>query len=315
MSSTSTELNSYIYHTIKRGIDTVSDPEFVDMNLLAVPGITLDGLTTHMVNTCEERADSLAVIDLANVYIPAHERYYSSKTSRIGTDPTSAANALKDRRIDSSYGCTFYPWVQTRDDTTGQLVWIPPTVAMLGVLASSEAKSELWFAPAGFNRGGLSEGAAGIPVVSVSERLTSKERDTLYEARINPIASFPSSGIVVFGQKTLQERRSALDRINVRRLVIYLKKQISILSTRILFEQNVEDTWSRFRGLIEPLLTNVKSKFGITDYRLILDESTTTPDLIDQNILYAKIMVKPARAIEFIAIDFVIMSTGASFDD
>jgi len=315
MSSTSTELNSYIYHTIKRGIDTVSDPEFVDMNLLAVPGLTLDGLTTHMVNTCEERADSLAVIDLANVYIPAHERYYSSKTSRIGTDPTSAANALKDRRIDSSYGCTFYPWVQTRDDTTGQLVWIPPTVAMLGVLASSEAKSELWFAPAGFNRGGLSEGAAGIPVVSVSERLTSKERDTLYEARINPIASFPSSGIVVFGQKTLQERRSALDRINVRRLVIYLKKQISILSTRILFEQNVEDTWSRFRGLIEPLLTNVKSKFGITDYRLILDESTTTPDLIDQNILYAKIMVKPARAIEFIAIDFVIMSTGASFDD
>ena len=185
----------------------------------------------------------------------------------------------------------------------------------MGVLASSEAKSAAWFAPAGFNRGGLSDGAAGIPVTNVTERLSSKDRDTLYEARINPIASFPSSGIVVFGQKTLQERQSALDRINVRRLVIYLKKQISILSTQVLFEQNVQATWSRLKGLIDPFLANVVVDFGITDYRLILDESTTTPDLIDQNILYAKIMVKPARAIEYIAIDFVIMSTGASFDD
>jgi hypothetical protein len=120
---------------------------------------------------------------------------------------------------------------------------------------------------------------------------------------------------VVFGQKTLQERQSALDRINVRRLVIYLKKQISILSTQVLFEQNVPATWLRFKGLVEPLLQNVRAGFGISDYRLVLDESTTTPDLIDQNIMYAKIMVKPARAIEYIAIDFVIMSTGASFDD
>ena len=149
----------------------------------------------------------------------------------------------------------------------------------------------------------------------MSERLSSKERDTLYDARINPIASFPANGIVVLGQKTLQERQSALDRINVRRLVIYLKKQISVLSTQILFEQNVQATWDRFKGLIEPFLANVKTRFGITDYRLILDETTTTADLIDQNILYAKIMVKPARAIEFIAIDFVIASTGASFDD
>ena len=186
---------------------------------------------------------------------------------------------------------------------------------MLGVLASSQARSHLWFAPAGFNRGGLSEGAAGIPVVSVSERLTSKERDTLYEANINPIASFPSSGLVVFGQKTLQERQSALDRINVRRLVIFLKKQISILSTQVLFEQNVPTTWNRFKSLVEPFLANVKVQFGVTDYKLILDETTTTPDLVDQNILYAKIMVKPARAIEYIAIDFVVASTGASFDD
>ena len=311
----STELNSATFNTYKQAIDTVSDPEAVDMNLLVVPGLTFDSLTGHMVDVCEERADSLALIDLANVYIPSHEAYYSDPASRIGTTPTNAANNLRDRRIDSSYGCTFYPWVQTRDDSTGRLVWLPPSVAMMGVLASSEAKTEIWFAPAGFNRGGLTEGAAGIPVTGVTEKLTSKSRDTLYESNINPIASFPSTGIVVFGQKTLQERQSALDRINVRRLVIYLKKQISILSTQILFEQNVQATWNRFKSLIEPFLTNVKTRFGITDYRLILDESTTTPDLIDQNILYAKIMIKPARAIEFIAIDFVIASTGASFDD
>ena len=198
------------------------------------------------------------------------KRIRAIEADRIGTTPTNAATALKDRRVDSSYGATFYPWVQTRDEMTGQLVWIPPTVAMLGVLASSERKSQLWFAPAGFNRGGLTDGAAGIPITNVSERLTSKERDTLYEARINPIASFPSTGIVVFGQKTLQERRSALDRINVRRLVIYLKKQISILSTQILFEQNVQSTWNRFIGLVKPFLSGVQTQLGITDYRLIL---------------------------------------------
>ena len=294
---------------------TVSDPESVDMNLLVAPGLTNTSLTQHMINVCESRGDSLALIDLPSVYIPPHEKYYSDKSSRRGTTPTTAVNDLKDRRVDSSYGATFYPWVQTRDAASGRMLWIPPTVAMMGVLGSSEAKTAVWFAPAGFNRGGLTEGAAGIPITSVTERLTSKDRDLLYEARINPIASFPNTGIVVFGQKTLQERRSALDRINVRRLVIYLKKQISIISAQVLFEQNVQATWDRFRGLVEPFLANVKTKFGITDYKLILDETTTTPDLIDQNILYAKIMVKPARAIEYIAIDFVITSTGASFDD
>ena len=311
----STEDASYAYHTVKRAIDTVADPEFVDMNLLTVPGLTKDALTTHAVRVCEARADTMALIDLANVYIPPHEAYKADKASRIGTTPTDAANSLRDRRIDSSYGATFYPWVQTRDENTGAMVWIPPSVAMMGVLASSHAKSELWFAPAGFNRGGLTKGAAGIPVTGVTQRLTSKERDTLYESNINPIASFPSNGIVVFGQKTLQERQSALDRINVRRLVIYLKKHISNLSTQILFEQNVQATWNRFIALVEPFLSNVKTRFGITDYKLILDESTTTPDLIDQNIMYAKIMIKPARAIEYIAIDFVIMNTGASFED
>jgi hypothetical protein len=312
---TSTEANDYIYYTWRRAVDTVADPEFIDMNMLSAPGLTLESLTTHVVRTCEERGDALGVIDLPNVFLPDHEVYNSNKANQVGTTPTAAALALTNRVIDTSYGCTFYPWAQTVDEATSRILWIPPSVAMLGVMASSQAASELWFAPAGFNRGGLTDGAAGIPITAVSERLMSKDRDTLYDANINPIASFPSTGIVVFGQKTLQERQSALDRINVRRLVIYMKKQISILSSQILFEQNVQDTWARFVGLIDPFLSNIRTRYGITDYRLILDETTTTPDLIDQNILYAKIMVKPARAIEFIAIDFVIMSTGASFDD
>ena len=313
--TSATVLNSSPFYTLKRAIDTVADPEEVNMNLLAIPGITNETLTNHAIDICEDRGDAMALIDLPNLYYPQHEKYTASKKDRIGVGVDSAATSLKDRRIDSSYGATFYPWVQTRDQATGRAVWIPPSVAMMGVLASSQASTNLWFAPAGFNRGGLSDGAAGIPVANVTERLTSKQRDKLYEANINPIASFPSSGIVVFGQKTLQERQSALDRINVRRLVIYLKKQISILSTQVLFEQNVQSTWNRFKSLVEPFLANVKVQFGITDYRLILDETTTTPDLIDQNIMYAKIMVKPARAIEYIAIDFVVASTGASFDD
>jgi len=310
-----TEDTSYAYHTWKRAIDTISDPEVTDMNVLTAPGLTQATLTEHMITTCEARGDSMALIDLPDIYLPTHEVYKSSKKERVGTTPVQSVNDFKDRRIDSSYGATFYPWVQTRDENTGRLLWIPPSVAALGVLGSSERKTQVWFSAAGYNRGSLSNGAAGITVTGVSERLSSKERDALYKGRINPIANFVDTGIVIFGQKTLQARKSALDRINVRRLVIHMKKQISVISSQILFEQNVQATWDRFKGLVEPFLSNVKTEYGITDYRLVLDETTTTPDLIDQNILYAKIMIKPARAIEFIAIDFVIASTGASFDD
>ena len=315
MGSSANEINSYAYYSILRAIDSTADPEFVDMNMLLMPGLTNEGLTNRIIDICEDRGDAMTLLDIEDAYIPSHEAYYATKAARIPNTPQQIANKIKDRDIDSSYAATFYPWVQTREEQNGQLLWVPPSVAMMGVLASSERKSHLWFAPAGFNRGGLSEGAAGIPVTGITTKLTSKERDTLYDSNVNPIASFPSTGIVVFGQKTLQERQSALDRINVRRLVIYLKKQISIISSTILFEQNIPRTWNRFKGLVEPFLANVKTNFGISDYKLILDESTTTPDLVDQNILYAKIMVKPARAIEFIAIDFVVASTGASFDD
>jgi phage tail sheath protein FI len=152
-------------------------------------------------------------------------------------------------------------------------------------------------------------------VLNVLQKLTSKDRDKLYEQNVNPIASFPSEGIVVFGQKTLQVSRSALDRINVRRLLIYLKKEISRISATLLFDQNVQATWDRFLAQVNPFLASVKARLGLMDYKVLLDKNTTTPDLIDRNIMYAKILLKPAKAIEFIALDFVITDSGASFED
>ena len=152
-------------------------------------------------------------------------------------------------------------------------------------------------------------------MLQVSEQLLSKDRDTLYQANINPVASFVSEGIVIFGQKTLQSTQSALDRINVRRLLIFVKKMVSRVSNNLLFEQNVQATWKRFTNQVVPELESIKTRFGLSDFKVVLDSTTTTPDLIDRNIMYAKVFLKPARAIEFIAVDFVITNTGASFED
>jgi hypothetical protein len=304
---------SYEFNTLEMAIDLTADPDLLETNLIVVPGVRKTSITNKLLNVCEARADAFAIIDIEDGYQATTETTESFK-NRLGSVTTAVSN-LRSRKINSSYGCAYYPWVQIRDSISNQLVWVPPSVVILGTMASSEKSTEVWFAPAGFNRGGLSNGAAGLPVVNVAEKLTSKQRDDLYAANINPIASFPAEGIVVFGQKTLQVTPSALDRINVRRLMIYIKKQVSRFATTVLFDQNVNVTWNRFKGLVEPFLASVQSRFGLTEYRLILDETTTTPDLVDRNILYAKVLLKPARSIEFIAVDFVISRTGASFED
>ena len=311
------EKKNYAYHSVKRAIDAVADAEAVEMDLLAVPGVTNSAITQHMINVCEDRADALAIIDIANDYTPRYESL-ASESNRIGS-VASAVSTFKDRGINSSYGCAFYPWVQARDTASeshpGKLVWIPPSAVALGVFSNTQKSAELWFAPAGFNRGGLSGGSAGIPITNVRQRLTVDDRDDLYEANINPIASFPSEGIVIFGQKTLQLTQSALDRINVRRLLIFVKKQISRIAATILFEPNVQATWDRFLSQVNPFLEGIKSRFGLSDFRVVLDSTTTTDDLVDRNILYAKVFLKPTKAIEFIALDFLITNTGASFED
>ena len=310
----STATDNYAYNTVRRGIDACADPEIVDYNLMVAPGITATGLTDNMINTCENRGDAMAIIDLRNVYKGPQEGELGGLKSRLGTLSTIVSD-FKIRRKNSSYGATYYPWVQIRDSINNAQVWVPPSVVALGTLAYSGRVGELWFAPAGFNRGGLSQGSSGLTVTNVSERLTADNRDDLYEANINPIASFPNEGIVIFGQKTLDATTSALNRINVRRLLIFLKKEISRLANQVLFDQNVEATWGRFQALVRPVLESVKVRFGLTDYRLLLDETTTTPDLVDRNVMYAKIFLKPARAIEFIALDFIITRTGAAFED
>ena len=312
-SGTPTETTSYVFYSIKKAIDMVADPEVVDMDLISMPGLTHEGLTNHLINTAEDRGDCLAIIDIANAYTPKTE---STKTAENrGANVTSAVNAMRNRGLNSSYGACYFPWVQISDPQTAQRVWVPPSVIALGAMSFGQKSQELWFAPAGFTRGGLTEGRGGLPCVSVSERLTSKERDDLYDANINPIAQFPSEGIVIFGQKTLQVTPSALDRINVRRLMIYVKREIARMAATLLFDQNVTSTWNRFLSQVNPFLGSVKARLGLMDFKVILDTTTTTPDLIDRNIMYAKIFLKPAKAIEFIAIDFIITDSGAAFED
>ena len=308
------EKTRYTMYSLHKAIDVVKDAERVECNLMAMPGVTKPELTNRLVDVAEERGDCLAVIDLEHDYVPDTENSSSAETRRGNVD--EAAQVLKDRQIDSSYGCCYYPWVQAVDSFDSSFVWVPPSVVALGAMAYSESVKEVWFAPAGFTRGGLTAtGAGGLSVVGVNQQLTSKQRDTLYEVGINPIAQFPAEGIVIFGQKTLQSEQSALDRINVRRLMIFLKKEVSRIAATTLFEQNVQATWNSFSGQVETLLGSVKSRLGLTDFKVVLDETTTTDDLIDRNILYAKIFLKPARSIEFIALDFFITRSGASFED
>lgn len=304
---------NYAYNSIKRAIDSIKDPEVAEFNLALAPGITHEGLTNHLLNTVDERGDALAIIDPKGGFEPRTETTESFANRRGSVD--SVINNMRDRGLNSSYGCSYYPWVQTRDTIGGQIVWMPPSVVALGTFSSAQRQSDVWFAPAGFTRGGLTEGSAGVPVIGVADRLTSKDRDKLYEANINPIASFPAEGIVIFGQKTLQVTPSALDRINVRRLMIFVKKEISRMASTLLFDQNVQVTWDRFLANVEPFLAGIQAGLGLTDYKVVLDETTTTEDLVDRNILYAKIFLKPARAIEYIALDFTVTNSGAAFTD
>jgi hypothetical protein len=305
--------DNYVVYSIKRALDSVMDPETLDMNLLTVPGVTEPLITDRAIAICETRADALAIIDVDGGYTPEAENILS-EANRLGSSKQTIDN-VKARSFNTSYGCTYYPWVKVKDQRENGDLWMPPSVVALGTMASSQEVSAVWFAPAGFNRGGLDRGSAGLTVTDVREVLKATQRDDLYEVNINPIARFPAEGIVIFGQKTLQATPSALDRINVRRLVLFLKKQVSRIASGLLFDQNIKTTWQRFINQVNPLMESTKSGGGIVDYKVVLDETTTTPDLIDRNTMYAKIFIKPAYAIEFIGIDFVITNSGASFDD
>jgi len=225
----------------------------------------------------------------------------SAQDDSIGQAVTQA------EAIDSNYVGTYYPWVKTIDANTNKLTAVPPSTLLPGIYAANDRVAAEWFAPAGLNRGGI------VGAVSVLNRLTHAERDTLYEGKVNPIAQFPGEGIVAFGQKTLQDKASALDRINVRRLLIKVKKFVASTSRYLVFEQNTAQTRSRFINTVQPYLEGVQQRQGLYAFRVVMDETNNTPDVIDRNILAGQIFLQPTKTAEFIVIDFNILPTGASF--
>ena len=275
-----------------KAINALSNPDEYDINLVSMPGINRElhpAIVTKMIDMVENRQDCFYIADFTD--------YNSSITTA-----TEQAQA-----VDSNYAACYYPWMKTIDSNTNKLTTVPPSTLLPAVFASSDRLSAEWFAPAGLNRGGIT-GA-----VSVLNRLTHAERDILYENKVNPIATFPGQGIVAFGQKTLQDRASALDRINVRRLLITMKKFIASTSRYLVFEQNTTETRARFINTVTPYLEGIQQRQGLYAFNVVMDESNNTPDVIDRNILAGAIFLQPTKTAEFIVIDFNILPTGASF--
>jgi len=310
LSNSTTENTHYAHYSVQKVLDIISDEEVVQYDVVSVPGLTINSLRRNLINNTEDRGDALAIIDVDSGFKAEHE---NSGVYANGTAAEAIADA-NTQDYNSSYAATYYPPVVLAGEDMG--LRVPASVAGMGVLAQSDAASGApWFAPAGFNRGGISQlgGNQGPRVQRPNENLNKADRDDLYQVNINPIANFPGEGPVVFGQKTLQQTPSALDRINVRRLMVYLKKRIGEVARTVLFDQNVNATWNRFKAGADPILSDARSRFGVSEYKLILDETTTTPDYQDRNIMYAKVFIKPAKAIEFIAIDFTITRSGIEF--
>ena len=306
-----TESTSYTYYSLNKALDIAEDPEIVEMDLLLLPGVNNSEITNRMIEVVDERQDSLAIIDLEDAYTTSAE----TTPSQEGKGSlASVVSKVRTRKFDSSYAAAYHPWIRVQQKGDTVVTPVPPSVAACGALARSQALTAPWFAPAGFNRGGLTNlgGTSGPSTLSVVETMNKANRDDLYELDINPIARLQGE-FVIFGQKTLQQTPSALDRINVRRMLVYLKKRIGRIANTILFDQNIQVTWNKFKSKSERVLNRIKARGGITDFKVVLDSTTTTPDLQDRNILYAKIYVKPAKAIEFIAVDFVITRSGVQF--
>jgi phage tail sheath protein FI len=276
-------------------INLLSNQDDYRFNVLITPGLfsaeTVLGASqvTSIINNTQNRGDNIYVVDLV--------AYNASSTAAV-----SAAN-----QKNTSYAAAYWPWVQTIDPDSAQLVWVPASTMIAGVYAYNDNVSEPWFAPAGINRGGLGN------VVRAAQKLPQSSRDTLYSNKINPIATFPGTGVVVYGQKTLQTKASALDRVNVRRLLISLKSYISQVANNLVFEQNTIATRNQFLSQANPYLTSVQQRNGLYAFRVIMDDSNNTPDVIDRNQLVGQIYLQPTKTAEFIYLNFNILPTGVSF--
>jgi hypothetical protein len=273
-------------------INLLSNQDDYRFNALFTPGLYNTDYTSQVssiIANTQNRGDNIFVLDL----VP----YGSSVTTAIGQAATR----------DTSYTAAYWPWCQIQDPATGKNVWVPASTMIAGVYAYNDSVAEPWFAPAGINRGGLST------VIRAEQKLSQTNRDTLYQGKVNPIATFPGTGTVVYGQKTLQSRASALDRVNVRRLLIVLKSYISQVANNLVFEQNTIATRNQFLSQVNPYLESVQQRQGLYAFKVVMDDTNNTPDVIDRNQLIGQIYLQPTKTAEFIYLDFNITPTGATF--
>ena len=290
---TNTNIQGLIAAEYTQSLNLLSNTDAYSFNVITAPGL-INSLTAHssvvskMVSLAQSRTDCIAVVDL----VP-----YNSTVNTVVTQASA---------FDSSYAATYWPWLQSID-ANAQYVWSPASVFIPGVYAFTDSSSDPWFAPAGLIRGALGN------VVKAERKLTSGNRDNLYEANVNPIATFPGSGVVVFGQKTLQKKASALDRVNVRRLLIALKSYIVQVSDNLVFEQNSISTRNSFLSQVNPYLESVQQRQGLYAFKVVMDATNNTPDVIDRNELVGQIYLQPTKTAEFILLDFNVLPTGATF--
>ena len=277
-------------------LSLLSNKDEYSFNLLMLPGI-IDQETDHSpviaqaIQLCEDRGDCFLIYDNTNL-----------------TDSVADAKTNTEVR-NSSYAATYYPWVQIQDATTGNLRFVPPSVVMAGVYHFNDVVGQPWFAPAGLNRGGIDS------AVRAYRKLTQANRDDLYDSNSNPIATFPGQGVTVFGQKTTQKKASALDRVNVRRLLINLKTFVASSSRGLVFEQNTSNLRNQFLNVVNPYMEQVQSNQGLNAFRVVMDDSNNTPETIDRNMLVGQIFLQPTKTAEFIVLDFVVQPTGAAFPE
>jgi len=287
---TAANMEGYAVGDYNTALALLTNKDEYQFNVLLVPAVGLDSAAAAtVISVVEGRGDAFAPIN----------------TGIYGTTITAATNTAAGQS--SNYSATYYPWIQLFNSNLGKTVWATPTTVMGGVLAFNDQVGAEWFAPAGLNRG-------GVPSVLRAERkLSQADRDTLYSANVNPLATFPGEGVVVFGQKTLQRRQTSLDRVNVRRLLIALKFFIGQVGNNLVFEQNTNATRNRFLAQVNPYLESVVQRQGLYAYKVVMDDTNNTPDVIDRNQLVGQIYIQPTKTAEFIILNFNVLPTGATF--
>ena len=273
-------------------INLLANADDYQFNILTTPGLTNESHTSktaNIITNTQDRGDNLYVVDLVN--------YNGGVTDAITQAQT----------LDNSYAAAYWPWVRITDPGTGKQVFVPASTLIPGVYAFNDKVAAPWFAPAGINRGGLNT------VIRAQYKLTQGNKDNLYDNNINPLATLPKNGVVVFGQKTLQKAASALDRVNVRRLLIDMKGYIKQIADTIVFEQNTIATRNSFLARVTPYLETIQQKQGLYAFKVVMDDSNNGPDVIDRNQLVGQIYIQPTKTAEFVALDFILLPTGAQF--